>query len=238
MAKRPPIGKCVHCLRDPVERNWDHVFPASWYPDSTPENIEKWKVPSCLQCNATLGRVESEFLSLIALTLDPHAPAAQGIPAKVLRSLKVEAARSEADARARAAAGKRIVSSIYRGPIPEESVYPTAGEKAARGQSDPIPLLIPAEGFRRITEKIVRGITYVDSGRYIEPPHSVQFYALRDEHTAELREVLTKYGTTLARGPGIVIRKAIAVEDGVSGLFEIEFWGQVKLHASVTTENP
>jgi hypothetical protein len=36
MAKKPENGKCVHCLMDPVERNWDHMFPKSWYPVGFP----------------------------------------------------------------------------------------------------------------------------------------------------------------------------------------------------------
>ena len=31
MTKPPTIGKCVHCLREGVVRNWDHVFPVGWY---------------------------------------------------------------------------------------------------------------------------------------------------------------------------------------------------------------
>ena len=65
MAKRPADGKCVHCLADPVRRNWDHVFPESWYPDALPENIEKWQIPSCTPCNSTYGRIEDDFRSRI-----------------------------------------------------------------------------------------------------------------------------------------------------------------------------
>jgi hypothetical protein len=44
-------GKCVHCLQDPVELTWDHVLPVSWYPTTTPPNLEKWQIPSCWPCN-------------------------------------------------------------------------------------------------------------------------------------------------------------------------------------------
>jgi hypothetical protein len=40
-SRRLGPGKCVHCLKDVEERNSDHVFPASWYPDSTPPNLEE-----------------------------------------------------------------------------------------------------------------------------------------------------------------------------------------------------
>src|SRR5450830_457675 len=117
MAKSPPLGKCVHCLGENMKRNWDHVFPVSWYPDSTPDNIDKWKVPACLDCNSELGRIESRFISQIALTLDPKAIEVAGIPQKVLRSLKPEFGRDPQDAERRAAAGRRVTDSIHSGPI-------------------------------------------------------------------------------------------------------------------------
>lgn len=234
MAKRPVRGKCVHCLADSVERNWDHVFPVGWYPESTPANIDKWKVPSCLKCNSDLGRIESRFLSLVALTLDPKAHATAGIPAKVLRSLRPEFGRNEVDARARALAAKRVAESIYRGPIDDAQVYPTTGESAARAGSDPIPFLIPAEYFSRITEKIVRGLTYVESGKFIEPPKFVTFFPLREAEGTEFVQMIRLHGVEFERGPGITIRRVIAPEDNISGLYEVEFWGgQFRTYATV-----
>ena len=235
MAKRPPIGKCIHCLKDRVERNWDHVFPVGWYPDTTPDNIDKWKAPSCVACNSALGRVESRFISLIALTLDPMARETAGIPEKVLRSLKSEFARNVVDALARTAAAKRVTGSIYRGPFEAENIYPTAGSEAARNGSDPIPFLIPVELFEKVTEKIVRGIMYVETGRFIEPPLRVQFFPDGPNMpSSEFAQVIRTHGKTLERQPGIQINHAIAPEDGFSGFFEIVFWGgQMKTYASV-----
>lgn len=238
MARRPRIGKCVHCLCDPVERNWDHVFPVGWYPETTPDKLGKWKVPSCVDCNSKLGQIESRFIAQIALTLDPKAWEVMGIPQKVLRSFKPEFARDETDSKARTAAAKRVTSSIYRGPISLENVYPTAGAEAARSGADPIPLLIAADLFEKVTEKIVRGITYVNTGRFIEPPLSVQFFPDGpDMKSSEFVQVIRQHGKTLERGPGIRINYAVAAEDGVSGLFEIVFWGgQIKTYASVGDE--
>ena len=145
------------------------MFPVGWYPDTTPENIEKWKVRSCAQCNSDLGRLESRFISLITLTLDPNARGAAGIPQKELRSLKPDIARDGVDARARIEAAKRVAASIYRDRFSCENVYPTAGTAVARNTADSIPLLIPAALFEKVTEKIVRGITYVQTGEFIDP---------------------------------------------------------------------
>jgi hypothetical protein len=89
-------------------------------------------------------------------------------------------------------------------------------------------VLVPADSFRRITEKIVRGIFYIVRGifyieerKFIEPPHKVDFFALAEEDTGLLEATFSKFGTEYAREPGIVVRRAVAHEDGISSLFEI-----------------
>ena len=79
MAKRPPPGKCVHCLSDKVERTWDHVFPQAWYPDTTPAHLYKWQIPACLRCNKEYGEMEDDLLFRLALCIDPEIPETSGI---------------------------------------------------------------------------------------------------------------------------------------------------------------
>ncbi len=92
MARPPGLGKCVHCLNDPVERDWDHIFPESIYPDTTPANLYKWQIPSCIPCNRALGKIEEEFLRLVALTLDPNDPSSRSIVEKAMRGMSPAAA--------------------------------------------------------------------------------------------------------------------------------------------------
>ena len=239
MAKRPKPGRCVHCLRDPVDRNWDHVFPESWYPDTTPPNLYKWQIPSCIQCNKELGEIEDEFLVLVALCLDPNDPASKSIVEKAFRAMNPEVAKNASDKRGRAALLKRVKSRLLQGSqIPKSGIYPTLNERWGCQAGSGIALTIPADSFRRITEKIVRGIFFIEHERFIEPPYTVQFYALNDEGAKPIREYLDQAGETFAREPGVVIRRAITPEDGMSSLFEIEFWGQFKSHAAVTTYGP
>src|SRR5580704_2378724 len=75
MAKKLGPGKCVHCLKDVDARNSDHVFPESWYPDSTPPGVEKWQIPSCIRCNSDYGKLEQDFFVKVGLCLDPFDPA-------------------------------------------------------------------------------------------------------------------------------------------------------------------
>lgn len=238
MARPPKPGKCVHCLKDNVKRNWDHVFPESWYPDTTPPNLEKWQIPSCLSCNHELGIIEDEFLVRVALCLDPNDPASRSIVKKALRAIKPEYGKNPSDKRGREALAKRVSAELLEGEnIPNQGIYPALGERWDRHPDSAIALKIPAEYFRRITEKIVRGITYLDTKRYIEPPHRVHFFALDENGAKPLLELIEQAGTTLAREPGIVVRKVVAPEDGISALYEIEFWKQFKMHATVVDDD-
>lgn len=234
---RPNSGRCVHCLRHSEERNWDHVFPKSWYPDTTPANLAKWKVPSCLRCNTELGVIEREFLVRVALCLDPNNPASRSIVQKALRAMKPEYAKNPLEKLKRIALAKRINSELLQGhQIPSEGVYPSLGERWDRGPASGKGMPIPAESFRRITEKIVRGITYLEGDRYIDPPYTVEFFALNDEGARPLQELIEVAGTALEREPGIVVRHTLAPEDGISMQYEIEFWKQFRTHAAVVKD--
>jgi hypothetical protein len=98
-------------------------------------------------------------------------------------------------------------------------------------------ILIPVDSFKRVTEKIVRGIFYIEEKRFIEPPYRVEFFVLFNEGAAFIEQILDKFGTVYAREPGVVVCRAVAPEDGISSLFAIEFWKQFKTYASVTSND-
>jgi 5-methylcytosine-specific restriction endonuclease McrA len=85
-----PVIRCVHCLRETDATTKDHVFPSSWYPDSTPETVQRWTVPSCTDCNTFLGKLETDLLVRLALCLEPASASAAGISSKALRSLGLD----------------------------------------------------------------------------------------------------------------------------------------------------
>jgi hypothetical protein len=53
--------QCIHCGAAVDETTKDHVFPASWYPETTPEEIQRWTAPSCGACNNRLGSIEKRY---------------------------------------------------------------------------------------------------------------------------------------------------------------------------------
>jgi hypothetical protein len=239
MAKRPAIGKCVHCLSDSVSRTWDHVFPRAWYPDTTPPDLYKWQIPSCHKCNRDYGKLEEDLLFHLALCVDPKANETSGIVEKALRSMKPEFAKNDRDKTARAARLNRLKKELLNGPeIPRAAVYPGLGERWGRSSSEGIGIRVSAESIRRLTEKIVRGIYYIEDEKFIEPPFLIEFFALTDEGAEPVKEILDPFGTLYAREPGIVVRRAVAEDAPMNGFFEIKVWEQFNMYASVDTEKP
>jgi hypothetical protein len=235
MAKGPRPGKCVHCLSDPVERNWDHVFPKSWYPEVTAKDLAKWQVPSCIPCNTKYGKIESDFLSRVGLALEPEHPASRSVVQTAMRSMRPAAGRDERDKMLRHARGKKILAETLQGAkIPKGATIPGMGERWGRPVQEQVAVLLPAQSLWLMTEKIVRGIFHVQDGVFIEPPYKIDFYLLPDDAAAEWSVILDKFGTVYSRPPGLVVRRAIEAEDQRSSLFEILFWQQFKTYATVT----
>jgi hypothetical protein len=235
MAKKPKSGKCVHCLRDPVERNWDHVFPVSWYPASTEPNTERWQIPSCIPCNDKYGKIESDFLIRVGLCLDPYDPASADIVRKALRALDPAAARNPRDQKLRAARRAKMLTEVWTGDaIPTEATIPGMEERWGTPRLQQTGIPIPAEYIRLLVEKVVRGIFYVEDGRFIEPPFAIEHWVLPYDASAAWKNELNRYGQIYKREPGVTVHRAIAEDDKHSSLFEIVFWKQFKMHASVT----
>jgi hypothetical protein len=234
LAKRPKPGPCVHCLRYEDELSWDHVFPISWYPDTTPANEEKWKIPSCVPCNAAYGRLEQDFLLRVGLCLDPDDPASQSIVETAMRAVRPSAATSDRDRKARAAKQQSILAEIMQGAdIPREATYPGMGEKWSRPLEEQVAVPIPVEYVQRMTEKIARGLFYIQDGKLVEPPFQIEHFAVHEDSARPVRDVINRFGKTYARPPGLIVRRAVVPSDGTSSLFEITFWGQFKAYASV-----
>jgi hypothetical protein len=214
MAKRLGPGKCVHYLKDVDKRNSDHVFPVSWYPDSTPPNLWKWQIPSCIPCNTAYGKLERDFMLKVG-PLDPYDPASASIVQKALRTLKPAHARDERDALHRHRKRQKILAEALDGDrVPDHGHFPGLHDRWKDIPGGRSAILIPAQSFERITEKIVRGIFYIEEKKFIEPPYKIDFFALAEEDAVLIEQMLDKFGTIYAREPGVVVHRAVAPEDG------------------------
>lgn len=230
MAKR--MGKCVHCLKENIEITSDHMFPKAWYPDSTPENLEKWQIPSCLECNQRYGKLENDLIGRIALTLDSKNPASKGLAETALRAINPGVARDEGDAAARDARAKKLLAEMLMGEqVNKKNVVPGLNERWGRPIEQQLAIRIPEESFPAITEKMVRGLAYREYDEFIEPPQKISCYLAKEEGLDEVRQMLASQGKEFKREPGLVIRRADL--DGGS-VYEITFWDQFKTYATVS----
>ena len=238
MARKPPPGKCVHCCNHSDKRNWDHVFPESWYPTNTPQNLEKWKIPTCLNCNKEYGVIEQELLIRLALCLDPNSSNNKGIIERAMRSIDPTKAKRQGDRRARQAKREQVRREMMVGrDIPGEGIYPGLGERWYRPVEHRAAITVRADHVRKLCEKIVRGIVYLEDGLYIEHPFDIEFFALTDSGAESFVEILNKIGQVLSREPGIIVRRAVAHEDGTSSIWEITIFGQFVMYATVTRDD-
>jgi hypothetical protein len=234
LAKKPKPGPCVHCLRHSEELNWDHVFPLSWYPDTTPANEEKWKIPSCPACNAEYGRIERDLLIRLGHCLDPDDPASKSIVEKAIRAVRASAAGSEKDRKARAAKRQAIRGELMQGAdIPREATYPGMGERWNRPVEEQVAIGIPVESVQRMTEKIARGLFFIEDGKLIEPPFQIEHFPVHADAAQPVKQLINRFGKTHSRPPGLIVRRAVVPDDGMSSLFEITFWGQFVAYATV-----
>ncbi len=232
----PPAGRCVHCLIFHDKLTWDHVFPEAWYPNSTPENLERWKIPSCESCNAAHGRSENELMLRIGLCLDPESTDSAGVVPRALRAIDPAAGRNERDTAVRTGKRRRLLAqteSILSRGMPRESIYPGFGPVPGLATNEHIPVALPKRSIEQIVEKIVRGLTYIEDRKFIEPTHVIESHVLREDAACDIRQMLSQFGKSYVREPGLRVERAVTPDDGVSSFYRIEIWGRFVVYASV-----
>ena len=170
-------GRCVHCLRLTDSITADHVFPSSWYPDTTPATVQRWTVPCCLECNRELGKLERDLLIRLVLCVNPKSEAASGLASKALRSLGLDAdGLSEREKAHRARLRDKIRSEL----MPQADVVGKPGKIPGLGPPEgevvqwAIP--IPWAGLAIVGEKIIRGCEYKLKGRFLEAPYGMRIF--------------------------------------------------------------
>ena len=235
MAKRPPPGRCVHCLGDFESLTWDHVLPVSWYPDTTPANLEKWKFPSCEPCNHRFSIIEQDLLIRFGICLTPGDLKSAGIPEKALRSTKPEFANDEKDRQARMSLRKKILSETTRHTVPPlEGVFPGFGPQPGVHYPEYITVPLPQASIKCLSEKILRGVSWKMDGNFITPNYEITTSILHDKDAWEVYGPMQGAGSILDLGPGFQIWRATVPENPIVSAVGVQIWGRVKLYSIVS----
>jgi len=217
------------------ELTWDHVLPDSWYPDSTPANLEKWRVPACRQCNEWYGELERDLLVALALCLDRQAVAASGITERVLRSIDPRFGRDDRDRAARAKRRERIIAGARRvDKVPAVGVLPNFGPRPNAEYPNGYLLVdIPGDDLKKLGVKLARGITYLQTSRTIDKQYEVATDIVSDEDATVALQEIEQHLVSEDRGPGLSIKRARVADDPLVSIFVAEIWGTLKLYLSV-----
>jgi len=233
MAKRPYLGICTYCLESFDRLTWDHVLPVSWYPDSTPDDTEKWKVPACRECNENLGRIEEDLLLRLGLCLEPDSISSLGISHKALRAVSPHYAKNERDRRIRERKRKKLLGEVVHfEEAPEEGLLPHFGPLPWLKYDGYHAVLIPQENLKSYTEKLVRGMALILDERLLDDEYEIDLHIIREDDDRKALELFEGRSSLYHRGLGFIVRRMVR-EDEKAWMYAFEIWGRLKFYAVV-----
>lgn len=228
------MARCVHCL-NPAGNTRDHVFPTSWYPDSTPGEIQRPTAPSCNPCNGKSGNAERHVLERLGLCIDPTKLESAGIAPKALRAVGIgaDADLSAKEKTIRSKLKKKLLQQMspYANVIGKPGVLPGFGPRDEFPKESQIAVSVNAESLKGVCRKIVRGLEYTIADRYVEPPYMLDVYFI-DDDAAQL--VARGFGPpSLYLGPGFHVQRACSQADPKQVLYRIKIWDTLLVHGSI-----
>src|ERR1700761_1897892 len=240
MAESVPL-RCIHCGNHVDETTKDHVFPASWYPETTPEDTQRWTAPSCGKCNNSLGSMENKVFSRLILCVDPQKPEAAGLYAKLKRSLGMGVVDLNENEIAHREKQKSGLIAAIRPHTPESSasILPGLGSHPGFKDEDLPQIRIPGDLLLKVYEKIVRGAEYVLAGRTVENPYSVQIYFVHEHNIPEdlARGLESPAAEDVHVGPGFRVVRVAAHHERYTVAYEITLWGSAYFFAFITNRS-
>ena len=236
--------RCVHChaLLTPSTTTKDHIFPSSWYPASTPQNLAKWTVPSCKACNERYSRIEEELLTRFTLCLDPKAEAAVGLYDRVKRSINLEDAPNQREAKIRKAKLRKLNLTYLTNEeiqrVPAANFLPGFGPFSNDISPDKLAVIIPFDFINSYIEKLCKGLAFKLEGIYLDLVNEQEILFLpRDvqmqPNDSLPQQLLQRHATTYSWGNAIIINRFVNPIEPALSVTYIELWQRWKFYAAV-----
>lgn len=238
MAKKFPDKRCVYCLEYFEEITSDHVLPKAWYPDNTPENLEKWQVPSCYKCNQEHGRNEEELLLKLGLHFDPRNSQFRGVANKVTRAMTPSRGKSKRDRSKRQKRRDRTLRETKRMQDIEssgENVLPGFGFDPDGSAHLQLGVPVNRRNLRRFGEKVTRGVFYLlNDNMYIESDYELYVHVPTEAIPDEYHQMIRDHGKMYNCGPGIGVVMAVCSNDANSAMLKITIWNRLTVWGLIT----
>lgn len=229
--------RCVHCLVELDNPTKDHVFPRAWYPDNTPEDVQRWTVPCCNDCNGKFGSLEKKLFTRLALCIDPRKAEASGISKKVMEDLGVGVVGIGDDEQSHRQA--QLVALLKKTARYKEGMetFPGFGLHEGFPENEQTALLIAKELLDPVAEKILRGCEYqLGAGRYIEAPYRLEV-SFPDEDSEELEGIRGIFQRIKAThlGPGFSVQRALLDTDSESVIYKVVVWDTLIIYGAIVS---
>jgi len=243
MTKKFTNLHCIYCLGYFENLTKDHVFPESWFPDSTPKGMEKWVVPACLKCNNKLGKIEEATYNKLALSVTKDEIAASGISEKIARKYNPSTAKDECNKNRKIANIRKVIPDLYQADkIPTNAFMKNCGLKENE-RDKRIAVFAPFDLLNPFAEKIFRGLEFkfrnklIDSNiRKIEKIYlPIGIENIASTEIKQLNNILNANGIKVDNGPGFIVRHV--VDKYGSSLYHVTIWGKIEILGSVSNKN-
>ena len=117
--------------------------------------------------------------------------------------------------------------------VPSSAIYPGFGPGRWPGEQLSA-ITIDSESQTKITEKIVRGILYLEESVFVCEDYEISTHVLHDQVAINILDRIAKHLVVHSREPGITVLRATVPEDKTSSVFAIEIWGRFRTYCIVT----
>jgi hypothetical protein len=224
---------CAYCGRETVPEK-EHVFPESWYPSTTPENLDKVHVPSCHACNRRWRETEEHFAFDVWLGLSPEYEEVKGVVDSFIRSFSIARGQNAPDARKRmkkALALQRTMLWVDPRPgAPRRVVRLESGVFAPRSPARRLQPKVRSG----MAEKFIRGLHYAETEQCLPTDLTVETCQARghmmvpSESDAEFWNFVDVVPLDRSVAPAFLYGRVHTLERSA---WRFLLWGQVTLLA-------
>lgn len=237
MKKRPPAGKCVHCLKEFNDLTWDHLLPESWYPKDDLSKTGKLKFPSCQKCNNDLGNVEERLRMSMALCFNPEDEKNFPWIAKVMRSIRPNSTDSLKERKIRLLKRRKLLfNDIF--PITESNqkgVVPNFGLRQEHliSKMPPYGIRVSADDIHKFGEKLIKGLIWCKFKQFTAHGYVASSYLLEDSAAIPIIDLINQTGKIVKCGMHFESGVSQCCEDGNSFLLYFNIWNRFKIYGAV-----
>lgn len=229
-------NRCIYCLKYSDSITMDHVFPRSWYLKSTPENIEKWKVPSCNRCNNSYSKLEEELLLHLGLCLNKDNYDNRKIKEKILRSINPKCGKNIKDKRIRAKKRKNLIGdiSIFK-EIPSYGILPNFGPTTKMILPSYSTIRICPDNLTKFGKKLTKGFTYIFYNLFLNKLDEIQIFITDDRNINFVKELFQKFSKKHNNLGNSIVIERVRAEDKIKIdiLYCFNIWDKLKFYSYV-----